>query len=115
MTMVTEQDRGDEVPDRWSAKAKSEVVLRLFRGEASEAVSREVQVPVHELEAWRRAFLEAGAAGLKARQGEPEERALKQAQAKVGELTMKLELAELLLEKRGYMDELTRLKRSRGW
>lgn len=115
MTMVAEQEQQDEVPERWSAKAKSEVVLRLFRGEAIEAVSRDVQVPVHELEAWRRAFLEAGVGGLKARHGEPEERALKQAQAKVGELTMKLELAELLLEKRGYAEELVRLKRSRGW
>jgi hypothetical protein len=54
-------------------------------------------------------------AGLKARPGEPEKRALKQVQAKVGELTMKLELAEMLLEKRGYAEELARLKKSRGW
>lgn len=113
--MSAEQERPAEVPERWSAKAKSEVVLRLLRGEAVDAVSRDVQVPAHELEAWRRAFLEAAVAGLKARQGEPEERALKQAQAKVGELTMKLELAELLLEKRGYAEELGRLKKSRGW
>jgi hypothetical protein len=115
MTMVVEQEAGQELPERWSAKAKSEVVLRLLRGEAVDAVSREVQVPAHELEAWRRAFLEAGGAGLKARHGEPEERALKQAQAKVGELTMKLELAEMLLEKRGYGEELARLQKSRGW
>ncbi len=51
----------------------------------------------------------------KERGGDPDERALKQTQAKVGELTMKLELAEMLLEKRGYGDELGRLKRSRGW
>jgi len=87
----------------------------LFRGEAIEVVSREVQVPVHELEAWRRTFLEGGTAGLKSRHGEPEDRAIKQAQAKVGELMMKLELAELLLEKRGFAEELARLKKSRGW
>jgi hypothetical protein len=115
MTMVTEGPRPEELPERWSAKAKGEVVLRLLRGEAVDAVSREVQVPAHELEGWRRLFLEAGLAGLKARHGEPEERALKQVQAKVGELTMRLELAELLLEKRGYAEELTRLKKSRGW
>lgn len=113
--MEPEQGRGGEVPERWSVKAKSEVVLRLFRGEAVEVVSREVQVPAHEIESWRRAFLEAGQAGLRSRQGEPEDRAIKQAQAKVGELAMKLELAEMLLEQRGFMDELTRLKRSRGW
>ncbi len=115
MTMATEPERGDDLPERWSAKAKSDVVLRLFRGEAVEAVSRDVHVPVHELETWRRAFLDGGLAGLRSRHGEPEDRAIKQVQAKVGELTMKLELAEMLLEKRGFADELTRLKRSRGW
>jgi transposase len=104
-----------EVPERWSARAKSEVVLRLFRGDAVDAVSREIQVPAHEIETWRRDFLEAGLTGLRKRGGDPEERALRQTQAKVGELAMKLELAEMLLEKRGYGDELTRLKKSHGW
>ena len=114
MTMVAEQERADELPERWSAKAKSEVVLRLLRGEAADAVSREIQVPVHELEGWRRDFLDGAIAKLKSRSGDSADRALKQAQAKIGELTMKLELVELLLEKRGYGEELARLKRSRG-
>ena len=114
MTMVAEQEQGQELPERWSAKAKTEVVLRLFRGEAVEAVSRELQVPAHELEAWRRVFLEGGQLSLKRRGGDPDERAVKQAQAKVGEL-MKLELAEMLLEKRGYGEELVRLQQSRGF
>lgn len=101
MTVVSEQEQAAELPERWSAKAKSEVVLRLLRGEGVEAVSREVQVPAHELEAWRRTFLEAGGEGLKKRYGEGEARLLKQAQAKVGELAMKLELVEMLLEKKG--------------
>jgi transposase-like protein len=113
---MTEDRESDRVlPERWSAKAKSEVVLRLFRGESVGEVSREIQVPVHEIESWRKEFLESGMTGLKRRGGDPEERALKQTQAKVGELTMRLELAEMLLEKRGYGDELARLKRSRGW
>ena len=60
MTMGTELDRWDEGPERWSAKARSEVVLRLLRGEASDLVSRELQVPVHELEAyspWERTYV----------------------------------------------------------
>ena len=89
--------------------------MRLLRGEAVDQVSREIQVPAHEIETWRRHFLDAGAAGLKKRAGDVEARALKQTHAKVGELTMKLELVELLLEKRGYADELTRLKKSHGW
>jgi hypothetical protein len=39
---------------------------------------------------------------------------LKQAQAKVRELAMRLELAEMLLEKKGYAEELARWKKSRG-
>jgi hypothetical protein len=114
MTMTTEREQGPELPERWSAKAKTEVVLRLLRGEALDAVSRDVQVPAHELETWRRRFLDGGVEQLKRRGGDPEERALKQAHAKVGELAMQLELAEMLLEKRGFGDELTRLKASRG-
>lgn len=113
--MVSEQEQGADLPERWSAKAKADVVLRLLRGEAVDAVSREVQVPAHELEAWRRTFLEAGGEGLKKRHGEGDARLVKQAQAKVGELAMKLELVEMLLEKRGYGEELARLKKSRGW
>ena len=115
MFMSKERESQDSPPERWSAKAKSEVVLRLFRGESVDEVSREIQVPVHEIETWRKDFLDAGLVGLKRRGGDPEERALKQTQAKVGELTMRLELAEMLLEKRGCADELGRLKKSRGW
>ena len=114
MAMSKEQDE-QATPERWSAKAKTEVILRLFRGEGVEAVSREIQVAVHEIETWRKEFLAGGAVRLKKRGGDPDERALRHTQAKVGELTMKLELAEMLLEKRGYGDELGRLKRSRGW
>lgn len=115
--MLMSKDRGSEtsLPERWSAREKSEVVLRLFRGDAVDEVSRAIQVPVHEIETWRRDFLDAGLVGLKRRGGDPEERALKQTQAKVGELTMRLELAEMLLEKRGYADELAKLRKSRGW
>jgi hypothetical protein len=54
MTVVSEQEHGAELLERWSAKAKTDVVLRLFRGESMDTVSRELQVPAHELEAWRR-------------------------------------------------------------
>lgn len=33
------QEPESELPERWSAKAKTEVVLRLLRGEAVEVVS----------------------------------------------------------------------------
>jgi transposase len=89
---------GEELPERWSIQRKTELVLRLLRGEGLDAVSRESQVPGHELEAWKRAFLEAGGRGLRTR-AEPEERDLTLARAKIGELMMRLELAEHLLRK----------------
>src|SRR5499427_8372948 len=93
-----------ELPERWSVQRKTELVLRLLRGEALDAVSRESQVPAHELEAWKRVFLDQGARGLKTR-SDPEERELTLARAKIGELMMRLELAEYLIEKRGLADE----------
>ena len=67
-------------------------------------------MPAHEVEGWKRIFLEHGSRGLKTR-AEPEERELILARAKIGELMMRLELAEHLIEKRGFTDEWKRCKR----
>src|SRR5512139_4064626 len=99
-----------DLPERWSAQRKQEVVLRLLRGEALDQVSRETQVPAHELEMWQRRFLEAGQRGLR-RKADPEERELTLAKAKLGELMMRIEIAEVLIEKRGLMDEWKNTKR----
>jgi transposase len=112
-TMPAEQpatNEGAELPERWSVQRKMELVLRLLRGDTLDAVSRESQIPAHELEGWKRAFLEAGGRGLKTR-AEPEERDLTLARAKIGELMMRLELAEHLIEKRGLTDEWKRSRR----
>jgi transposase-like protein len=74
--------KSEELPERWSARAKTETVLRLLKGEDIGTVSRETQVPVHELKRWRRLFLEGGTNGLK-RQDTPGGRA--RAQARAGE------------------------------
>jgi transposase len=100
----------EELPERWSVQRKTELVLRLLRGEGLDGVSRESQVPAHELERWQRIFLEQGKRGLRTK-AEPEERELILARAKIGELMMRLELAEDLIEKRGFTDEW---KRRRG-
>ena len=81
MLMSKERETEQGLPERWSAKAKSEVVLRLFRGESVDEVSRVVQVPAHEIETWRKDFLEGGMGSLKKRGGDPDERALRQTQA----------------------------------
>lgn len=102
----------NELPERWSAKRKAEIVLRLLQGEDPGEISREIQVPPPELEAWRRAYLAGAEAGLKKRTGDPAERELVRTRAKLGETMMKLELAEELLQKRGFGADLKRLRRS---
>src|SRR5215467_5796122 len=99
-----------ELPERWRVPRKAELVLRLLRGEALEAVSRESQVPAPELESWKRIFFEQGPRGLKTR-SDPEERELTLARAKIGELMMRVELAEHLIEKRGLTDEWKKQRR----
>lgn len=99
-----------ELPERWSVQRKTELVLRLLRGEPLDAVSRDSQIPAHELESWKRVFLDTGTRGLKTR-AEPDERELTLARAKIGELMMRLELAEHLIEKRGLADEWKRSRR----
>jgi transposase len=108
-TMATQ--RTDDLPERWSAQRKMEIVLRLVRGETLDEVAREIQVPVHEVEEWRRVFLESGQQGLKRRGIDPEERELRRLQAKIGDMTMRLELAEHLLEKRGFAEDVRRLRK----
>jgi transposase len=58
---------GVELPERWSVQRKTEVVMRLLRGEPLDAVARDSQIPAHELEGWKRVFLETGTRGLKTR------------------------------------------------
>ena len=52
-------------------EAKSAFVLRMLRGESPEAVARETGLPVHEVESWKRSFLEAALEGLKSPRPEP--------------------------------------------
>ena len=97
------------LPKRWSAQRKAEVVLRLLRGEDIGQVSREIRVAPPELERWRREFLDGGQQGLKKKNRPGGE--LMRTRAKLGELTMRVELQAELLEKRGYGDELRKLLR----
>ena len=78
-----------EIPQCWSAQRKTELVLRLLRGEPVDAVARESQVPAHELEEWRPVFLDSDTKGLK-RRVDPDERELTRVQAKLAEVMMRL-------------------------
>jgi len=88
---------------RLSARRKTEIVLRVLRGEDVDALSRELRIEAHRIARWREEFLAAGAAALKARAEAraPDRTALKDARAKVGELTMQVEILQELFQKRG--------------
>src|SRR5215210_3094358 len=88
---------------RWSAGKKMEAVLRLLRGEPLEVLSRELGVEAHRLAAWRDDFLEGGKEGLKGQRPDrsADDRALRQAERKVGQLTMENEILRVAAEKRG--------------
>jgi transposase-like protein len=79
---------------RWSAGRKMEAVLRLLRGEPLETLSRELGVEAHRLAAWRDDFLEGGKEALRGQRPDRsgDDRALRQAERKVGQLSMENEI-----------------------
>ena len=83
---------------RWSARRKTEVVLRLLRGEGLDALARETGQAAGTIAGWREDFLQAGHEGLKSRPAPVEDRRLADAQRKIGELSMDLDIAKALLE-----------------
>ena len=74
------------------------MVLRLLRGESLDLLARETGQPAGVISRWREEFLAAGREGLKARPRPAEERALQEAQRKIGELSLDLDIARALLE-----------------
>jgi transposase len=83
---------------RWSARRKEGVVLRLLRGEGLDALARETGQPAGRIAAWREEFLAAGREGLKSRPAPVEDRRLAEAQRKIGELTMDLDILRALAD-----------------
>lgn len=77
---------------RWSKRRKMEVVLRLFRGESLDDVSRELGIEMSRLERWRDKGLRGLEEGLKEREGDPIQAQLDEVNRRLGELTMENEL-----------------------
>lgn len=96
-----ERAAGGKREVRWSARRKEEVVMRLLRGESLDLLARETGQPAGRISTWREGFLAAGREGLKSRPAEPEDRSLAEAQRKVGELSMEVDILRALLEKKG--------------
>ena len=78
--------------ERWSARRKREVVLRLLRGEPLDALSRELGVEIYRLEQWREKALSGIDEALKDRTGDPLATELDAAKRHIGELSMENEL-----------------------
>ena len=85
--------------NRFSTKRKTAAVLRLFRGEALELVSREYKVTAAPLSQWREAFLAAGESGLRHKEADIRDDQIQQLHSKVGELTMANDLLEHKIER----------------
>src|ERR1051326_5065568 len=77
---------------RWSSRRKTEVVLRLLRGEALDALSRELGVTAATLAQWREQFLAGGQAAVRSRPTDAREENVARLRAQLGELTMANEL-----------------------
>ena len=86
---------------RWSARRKADAVMRLLRGERLDELSRELRVEAHRLAAWRDEFIASGVEGLKATPAPPGDRRLKEAERKIGELTLENEILAAAARKRG--------------
>jgi transposase len=86
---------------RWSARRKEGVVLRLLRGESLDLLAREAGQPAGRIAFWREEFLAAGREGLKSRPLPAEERELAEAQRKVGQLQLEVDILQALLERKG--------------
>ena len=77
---------------RWSKRRKMEVVLRLLRGESLDEVSRDVKVEISRLEEWRDNGIHGLEEAMKEREGDPVQAQLDEAQRRIGEMVMEIEL-----------------------
>jgi transposase-like protein len=93
---VNEEQRANGERGRWSSRRKTEVVLRVLRGEDLDALSRELGVTAGTIAHWRDQFLAGGQAAVKSRPTDERDDEVGRLRAKIGELTM---ANELLLER----------------
>ncbi len=69
-----------------------------MRGDTLDLLARETGQPAGRIAAWREEFLAAGRERLKARPRPEEDRRLAEAERKIGELALDLDIAKALLE-----------------
>ena len=101
---------GGREPGRFSARRKTDAILRLLRGEPLDSLARELGVTAATLAQWREHFLAGGQAALKSRPADERDDEIQRLRAKVGEITMN---NELLLERCHRMEANLPLPRRR--
>jgi transposase-like protein len=86
---------------RWPAAKKMEAVLGLLRGESLQALSPGAAGRGHRLAAWRDDFPKGGKEALKDQRPDRsgDDRALRQAERRIGQLTMENEILRAAAEK----------------
>ena len=85
---------------RWSVARKSEVVLRLLRGESVELLSRDLGVPIFKLEQWRQKADDSLESALKEREAKAASTELAAAMQRIAELSMENELLRAKMDRR---------------
>lgn len=83
----------------WRASQKTDIVIRLLKGEALDYVSREIGVPAYKLEQWKQDFIDSGREGLRRKPRTKEAAELDRAKKIIADLTMDNELLNWRLEK----------------
>ncbi len=88
--MSCSRSHSEKAPERgrWSSRRKTEVVLRLLRGEALDALSRELGVTAATLAHWRDQFFAGGQTAVRSRPADVRDEDLARLRAKIGELTL---------------------------
>lgn len=107
----TAEGAGAPPVQRWRAKRKAEVVVRIVRGTPLDAISREIGVPVARLELWRDEGLAGLEQALQVREEEdPVQARLDEANRRIGELSMENELLRVRCRQQEATFRMRRLK-----
>ena len=77
---------------RRSANVKEQAVMRLFRGEDMELVSRETGYTMHELKQWRDRYALAGKESLKSHAKDVREKAIEQRDQLIARQALEIEI-----------------------
>lgn len=77
---------------RRSANVKEQAVMRLFRGEAMELVSRETGYTMHELKQWHDQYMLGGQESLKSHPKDVRDKAIEQRDQLIGRQALEIEI-----------------------